>query len=604
MKRLLGWLGDRTGLGGPVRRCLFDPIPGGARWRHVWSTVVAFTFLMQVITGFFLLTNYSPGMQTAWESVHHLQAGSAWGAALRGLHAVAAQAFVVVLALHLLQMVIHRLYRAPRELDFLLLLLLLLLALKMSVTGWMLPFDQKGFWAARVPLNLIGLIPVLGPLAQKLTLGGAEVTHLTLTRMAAFHTVYFPALIALVLGLYLVMTHRHRGSLPARPQRGVEPWWPHQAWRDAAACLAVAVVVGLVVVRPMFHGGAPGVELLAPADPGEPYAAARPEWFMLWLFQFLKLFPGEREILGAVVIPGATLLVLALMPWIGRWRAGAVFNTGFVLLIAAGAVFLGVRAVQLDRADPAYRQAVAQAAALAERADVLAGSPVGIPPEGALSLLRNDPLTQGPRLFARHCASCHRYDGHDGLGAEPADPPTAADLKGFGSREWVAGILDPARISTVHHFGGTAFKARKMVKFVNGDLADLDEEVRTNAVAAAVAAVSAEAGLKSQRAADAADQALIEQGRKMVAGEPLYCNDCHQFRKPDEDATAPDLTGYASREWLIAFIGDPAQTRFYGRKNDRMPSFARDGILTEREIGLLADWLRGEWYEPGELAAE
>ena len=60
----------------------------------------------------------------------------------------------------------------------------------------------------------------------------------------------------------------------------------------------------------------------------------------------------------------------------------------------------------------------------------------------------------------------------------------------------------------------------------------------------------------------------------------------------------PDLTGYGSREWMIAFISDPSQERFYGENNDRMPSFLSEGILTPIEIGLLVDWLREEWYEP------
>jgi ubiquinol-cytochrome c reductase cytochrome b subunit len=75
----------------------------------------------------------------------------------------------------------------------------------------------------------------------------------------------------------------------------------------------------------------------------------------------------------------------------------------------------------------------------------------------------------------------------------------------------------------------------------------------------------------------------------------MRCTGCHQFRTPDEDAIAPDLTGYGSREWLIAFISNPAHLRFYGRRNDRMPVFGEEGSLTAEEIGLLADWLRGDW---------
>jgi ubiquinol-cytochrome c reductase cytochrome b subunit len=77
----------------------------------------------------------------------------------------------------------------------------------------------------------------------------------------------------------------------------------------------------------------------------------------------------------------------------------------------------------------------------------------------------------------------------------------------------------------------------------------------------------------------------------------VSCANCHQFRNKDEEATGPDLTGYGSHEWLVKFISDPAHINFYGERNDRMPSYGTSGMLSEREIGLIADWLRGAWYE-------
>ena len=84
----------------------------------------------------------------------------------------------------------------------------------------------------------------------------------------------------------------------------------------------------------------------------------------------------------------------------------------------------------------------------------------------------------------------------------------------------------------------------------------------------------------------------------MLLNNQVRCTECHQFQKRDEDATAPDLTGYASREWLIDFVSDPSHERFYDKRNDRMPSFGKDQRLDAHAIGLVVDWLRGEWYEP------
>ena len=135
-----------------------------------------------------------------------------------------------------------------------------------------------------------------------------------------------------------------------------------------------------------------------------------------------------------------------------------------------------------------------------------------------------------------------------------------------------------------------------MVRFVTKHIAGLDGTGREQLVKV-VKAVSAEAGLRHQQAEDAREASEIEEGRKLIGTDSMRCSECHQFRKVDEDATAPSLTGYGSREWLIGIIANPKHERFYGPRSERMPAFGSDKILSEQAIGLLADWLRGEWYE-------
>ena len=106
----------------------------------------------------------------------------------------------------------------------------------------------------------------------------------------------------------------------------------------------------------------------------------------------------------------------------------------------AGAGLLTYLALREDRHDTMYQVAVKSAERDAERVRVLANSPEGISPVGAVALLREDPFTQGPKLFAQKCAGCHRYDGDDGLGGHPQSPQSASDLKGFASRDWLAGL--------------------------------------------------------------------------------------------------------------------------------------------------------------------
>jgi ubiquinol-cytochrome c reductase cytochrome b subunit len=338
-----------------------------------------------------------------------------------------------------------------------------------------------------------------------------------------------------------------------------------------------------------------GAELTAPADASEPYSAARPEWYFLFLFQFLKYFPGNLELVGAVIIPGIAMGILFLMPFLGRWELGHRFNLCYLFSVLMGVGLLTYLAIAQDQRDPVYQVALQEVEHNAARVKLLARAPTGIPSEGAASLLRNDPLTQGPKLFARNCASCHRYDGHDGMGNQPKDAQSASDLKGFASREWLTGLLDPERISTPRYFGGTKHKDGKMVGFVNKKVAKYSPEQKEN-LKKVIIALSSEARLRSQLDADARDATVINEGRALLRDD-IACTDCHQFHVSDEDATAPDLTGYGSRQWLVGIISDPAHEKYYGKRNDRMPRFGEEQIMSFQAIGLLADWLRQDWYE-------
>jgi len=597
IKRCIDWADQRTGCRRIVHEALYENVPGGARWRYVWGSTLTFALAVQFITGIFLWMAYSPSSQTAWESVYYIQDEMRGGWLLRGLHHYMAQAMTVLLVLHLMQVVIDGAYKAPREVNFWFGLILLQLVLALSLTGYLLPWDQKGFWATKVATNLVAIVPGIGPQLQKVIIGGSEYGHHTLTRFFALHAGVLPgSIVVLLVGhIYLFRRHGLTAKLPKR--RPDAAFWPDQVLKDAVACLAVLAAVLFLIVKPHFFNshGSLGAELGAPADASENYSAARPEWYFLFLFQFLKFFPGGTEIWGAIIIPSLVMLAIFLMPLIGKWNLGHRFNIGFLFCLLAGAGLLTYLAKAEDRRNENYVAAVKAADREAERVRVLAKSPDGIPSSGAVTMLRNDPLTQGPKLFAQKCASCHRYDGHDGTGRIPKGPQSASDLKGFAGREWLTGLLDPEKIGTTNYFGGTSHRDGKMAKFLKKDVASYTPEQKEK-LHAAIIALSAEAQLKSQLPADQRDSALIEQGRGAIQND-LRCTDCHQFRKPDPDATAPNLTGYGSRQWLRSFISNSAHEDFYGKHNDRMPAFGGGQNLTDQQIALIADWLRGSWYE-------
>ena len=449
MKSIPDWLDERTGYRQVFNKALYENIPGGSRWRYVWGSTLVFTLTVQFVTGVFLWMAYSPSSHTAWESVYYIQNEMLGGWLLRGLHHYTAQAMNVLLVLHLLQVVIDGAYKAPREINFWFGFFLLQLVLALSLTGYLLPWDQKGFWATKVTTNIMGIVPIVGSDLQKLIIGGSEYGHHTLTRFFALHAGVLPGAVVLLVFWHIYLFRRHGITAPEPERNPDQKFWPEQVLKDAVACLAVLATVLFLILRHwLFRTGEPlGPELTAPADASEPYSAARPEWYFLFLFQFLKYFPGKTEILGAVIIPSIALGILFLMPFLGRWKLGHRFNLGFLFSMLMGVCLLTYLAIKQDRHDPIYQSALHEVKRNSERVKVLAESPTGIPNEGAATLLRNDPFTQGPKLFAKNCASCHRYDGHDGTGGQPTDPQTASDLKGFASRPWLSGLLDPARIA-------------------------------------------------------------------------------------------------------------------------------------------------------------
>lgn len=624
---LLNWLDHRTGIRHVMHEALYERIPGGARWRYVWGSTLVFAFVTQVITGIVLWMCYSPSGQTAWESVYYIQYEMQGGWLLRGLHHFMAQAMVILLALHLLQVVIDGAYRAPREVNFWLGLILMQIVLGLSLTGYLLPWDQKGYWATRVATNLMGIVPVVGPSLQKLVVGGSEYGHHTLTRFFAVHAGVLPAALVGFLVLHVTLFRKHGLHVKDPKRRADCYFWPDQVLKDAVACLAVLAIVLLFIVRGQIvslASGTPtesspsssstpaephwGAELGAPADPSKEYSAARPEWYFLFLFQFLKLFDkgGETgELIGAILIPGAVMGLLFLMPILGRWKLGHRFNVGLLIVLLAGVAVLTAQAMREDRASVAYQEAVADAEDEQSRARELASAPAGIPIQGAVHLLRNDSKTAGRILFQRYCASCHDYRDNSGKTRGIVNSkPSAPNLFGFGSRAWLGGLLDKNRVASPEFFGSTRHKDKEdgMVAFVRQTL-----NLKRTELADVVIALSAEAKLKSQTELDRQDKRRIEAGRGLIAGK-AGCTDCHQYRDAGSPGIAPDLNGYGSREWLLGMVSNPNHERFYGYLGDttlqEMPAFVADpkdpdsNILSEQSLGLIVDWLRGDWYEP------
>src|SRR6202163_3689006 len=192
-KGLWGWLNRRTGLDNLLRTALDEPIPGGARFAYIFGSGLLFIFISQIITGIFLALYYVPSADHAHTTVAYITKAVTAGSFLRSLHAYGASAMVVVLFLHLTQTYIYGSYKGRRELLWVSGCVLFALVLGMAFTGYLLPWDQRAYFATAVGTNAVSEIPWMGESIKRLMRGGTEMGTLTISRFFVAHIFLIPA---------------------------------------------------------------------------------------------------------------------------------------------------------------------------------------------------------------------------------------------------------------------------------------------------------------------------------------------------------------------------------------------------------------------------
>jgi ubiquinol-cytochrome c reductase cytochrome b subunit len=343
VKTVFDWLQSRTGYRDARRVLLDEPIPPGTGWFFTLGSVLLALIGVQLLTGAFLALYYAPTPDHAYASLQFI-VSTLPGRLVRGLHHYGSSFIVIAVVLHMVRVVAFGSYKPPREATWLSGLLLLGLILAFSLTGYLLPWDQRAYWATVVTINIARLTPFVGELAAEVLQGGVTIGALTLSRWYAIHVIFLPAALVSLVALHLVLMRRHGISGPVRSRTGdATPFYPYQAARDVAV-----VTVVLVALTALAWKGAPALE--GPADPSDATYIPRPEWYFLGLFQLLKYFPGRWEVVGAMVIPGVVALLLAALPWLDRApsrdpRKRPVIIGAFAVLLAAivGLTALGWR---------------------------------------------------------------------------------------------------------------------------------------------------------------------------------------------------------------------------------------------------------------------
>src|ERR671927_1119922 len=208
------WVDERTSLTGPARWLMFRKVPKGTNWFYTLGSAAMFAFLNQAITGVFLAMYYRPSANEAYESARHITNDVFLGEFVRGMHKWGSTVMVILVFLHMARTFFFGAYKYPRELNWVIGGVLLILTMVMSFTGYLLPFDQRSYWATIVGVNINGTGPVVGPYLSDFLRGGPEFGATTLSRFYAIHMLMIPGAIAAMIGAHLYLVARLGTTAP------------------------------------------------------------------------------------------------------------------------------------------------------------------------------------------------------------------------------------------------------------------------------------------------------------------------------------------------------------------------------------------------------
>lgn len=456
--RLADWIDVRTGSRAIMRKILNEPIPGGARMAYVFGSGLLCIFGLQLITGIALALYYTPTAETAHTSVAYLTKQVAGGAFLRSMHSYGSSAMIIVLVLHFLQTFFYGSFKGRRELLWLSGAALSFLVLGMGFTGYLLPWDQKAWFATAVGTNVAGQVPVIGDFITRFLRGGSTIGTLTLSRFYLAHVFLIPATITMFVAAHVFLFRKAGPAGPVRedplePKLHAEPFYPRQVLYDMAAALAVVgILAGLSYLRPVTLGPV--------ANPSDSTFLPRPEWYYLPMFEWLKFWEGPAVAIGVVVIPGLLATAFFLMPFLDKslerrpWRRPIPALAVSVVIV--GMVFLGIRSHIEDS-----RGAVA--AQLAHQHDEeLAYSAAPFKPyspdhsggalvRSAMAVPADPRVARGKAVFVQNgCVGCH--------GAKGTGGPLAPALVGVTVK------MSQQQISTLLHNPNPRMKEAGMPK--------------------------------------------------------------------------------------------------------------------------------------------
>ncbi|MDY6935106.1 MAG: cytochrome b N-terminal domain-containing protein [Spirochaetota bacterium] len=331
------WVDDRLLWDFLKEKVIYKPLSKDISWWHTLGALALFLLISQVVTGIILACNFVPTIESAYSSTQYIQNEMVWGWLIRGIHHWGSNLMLIVVMLHMARVFFDGGYKKPNEVTWIAGVFLLGATMAMALTGYILPWTDISYWAVTILATTFDYIPVVGSWIANVV-GGKQTGGVTLGRYFAFHIVLIPLGLAGFLAIHILMIqiHGEKGPPPKKEKGdvGTQPFFPYQLAKDV---IVVILAFVLLIVLAKFAGvhEAKQASPLADID-----SVPKPEWFILFGYEIIKMFEGKLIIIALAVVPVIGGALVLLLPFYDRNEERAYLKRPIAIASGVSAIII------------------------------------------------------------------------------------------------------------------------------------------------------------------------------------------------------------------------------------------------------------------------
>ncbi|KZB70877.1 MULTISPECIES: cytochrome b N-terminal domain-containing protein [Thalassospira] len=320
--KVVKWVDDRLPVISMLHHSAYEyPTPKNLSYMWNFGSLAGFVLVTMILSGIFLVMNYTPHTDMAFESVERIMRDVNYGWLIRYIHMNGASMFFIVVFIHIFRGLYYGSYKAPREMLWWIGILILLAMMATAFMGYVLPWGQMSFWGATVITNLFSAFPIIGDPLVTWLWGGFSVDNPTLNRFFSLHYLMPFVILGLVVlhvwALHTVRSNNPTGVEIKTPQDSI-PFHPYYTIKDLYGLGVFLIFFSAFVFFAPDYLGHP--DNYIPANPlvTPPYIV--PEWYFLPFYAILRsidftIFGIPAKLLGVLAM-FASIVILFVIPWL------------------------------------------------------------------------------------------------------------------------------------------------------------------------------------------------------------------------------------------------------------------------------------------------